>query len=140
MLEQRFSDLDTTLRGKIAQADLDLWFANPVLGVGPGISSRERLAFMGIASHTEYTRVLAEHGFAGLLALLALLWMATRAYFRAPNIQAQVWVSALVAWSLVEMSHAAMRVTAISFLFGLAMVNWATKPQPQEETPRNKKW
>lgn len=125
-LGQRFSDLDPTLRGKIAQADLDLWFANPILGVGPGISKTDRISLLGIdvAAHTEYTRVLAEHGLAGLLALLVLLWIISQAYFRAPTVEIQTWVAALAAWPLMEMSHAAMRVVVISFLFGLAMVNW----------------
>lgn len=140
MLGQRLLDLNTTSRVEIAQADLEIWFANPMLGVGPGLSKTERIFGFGIAAHTEYTRILAEHGSAGLLALVVLLWISARAYFRAPNIEAQIWVAALLAWSLVEMSHAAMRVVVISFLFGLAMLNWEIKPQPQEETFGNKKW
>ena len=124
MFGQRFSDLNTTSRTEIAQADLDVWYANPVLGVGPGISKTERIFGFGFASHTEYTRVLAEHGSAGLLSLLVLFWMAARAYLRAPNVEAQTWIAALMAWPLLEMTHAAMRVVAISFLFGLALVNW----------------
>jgi hypothetical protein len=131
-LQQRFADTDPTLRGLIAQADLQLWYANPALGVGPGLSSRERSLFSGIAAHTEYTRVLAEHGAAGLLALLILLGLAMRAYFKSPNVQTQLWVAAFIAWPLVEMTHAAMRVVAISFLFGLALVNWKTGPQSEE--------
>ncbi len=142
MLGQRFSDLNTTSRVEIAQADLEIWFANPMLGVGPGISKTERIFGFGIGSHTEYTRVLAEHGSAGILSLLVLFWMAARTYLRALKVEAQAWIAALMAWPLMEMSHAAMRVVAISFLFGLAMVNWEINPQPQEqeETFRNKKW
>lgn len=133
MLEKRFSDLDTTLRGKIAMADLELWFANPLLGVGPGVAKTDRVSSSGrtFAAHTEYTRLLAEHGLAGLLALLILLWIIARSYLRAPNMEAKAWMSAMVAWSLVEMSHAAMRIVAISFLFGLALINWESDPQPE---------
>lgn len=126
MLEQRFSDLDPTLRFQIARADLNVWFSNPLLGVGPGLSMTERFLSLGFlaAAHTEYTRQLAEHGTAGLLALLILLVMSIRAYLRAPTVEAQTWVAALLAWPLMEMSHAAMRIVAISFIFGLAMMNW----------------
>lgn len=136
MLEQRFGDLNTTLRGRIAQADLDLWYANPVLGVGPGISKTDRLSLLGftVAAHTEYTRVLSEHGSAGLLALLVLLWAAARTYLRAPTVEAQTWVAALLAWPLMEMSQAAMRIVAISFMFGLAMVNWDIKDGTSQAT------
>jgi hypothetical protein len=132
VLEQRFSNFDITGRGRIAQADLEIWFANPLIGVGPGISKWEHLLLLGsgYAAHTEYTRVLAEHGVAGLLALLILLSMIARTYLRAPTIEAQTWVAALLAWPLVEMSHAAMRIVAISFLFGLALVNWDSESQP----------
>jgi len=138
MLEERFGNLDTTLRGEIAQADLELWFANPLLGVGPGISKIVRSSFSGIAAHTEYTRILAEHGSAGLLALLILFWITARTYLYAPTVEAKIWVAALVAWPLVEMSHAAMRIVAISFLIGLALVNWKTVPQ--DESAGKKKW
>ena len=130
-LEERFANLDLTLRGQIARADLTLWSANPWLGVGPGLSATDRIDILGVgdAAHTEYTRLLAEHGTAGLLAILVLLLMPIRAYLRAPGLESQAWVSALLGWSLMEMSHAAMRMVAISFLFGLALVNW------ESETP-----
>jgi len=130
MIGHRFSDLNTTSRAEIAQADLEIWFANPVLGIGPGISKTERIFGHGVAAHTEYTRILAEHGSAGLLSLLVLFWITARAYFRAPKAESQIWVAALLAWPLMEMSHAAMRVVAISFLFGLALVSWDSESQP----------
>jgi hypothetical protein len=138
MLEERFSDLDLTLRGQIAQADLRLWLDNPALGVGPGLSSVGRILSLGkeIAAHTEYSRMLAEHGTAGLLALFILLLMSIRAYMRAPSVEAQTWVAALLAWPLMEMSHAAMRVVAISFLFGLALVTWDSG-RGTSQTPAN---
>jgi hypothetical protein len=138
MLEERFSDLDLTLRGQIARADLRLWLENPLLGVGPGLSSVGRILSLGkeIAAHTEYSRMLAEHGTAGLVALLILLMMAIRAYSRAPSLEAQTWVAALLAWPMMEMSHAAMRVVAISFLFGLALVNW-DRGQGTSQKPAN---
>jgi len=135
-LEQRFSNLDTTNRAKIAQADLALWSANPVLGVGPGLSEYDRIALLGFedAAHTEYTRLLAEHGTAGLVALLILLLMSIQAYRRAPNLDVKIWIVALLTWPIVEMAQAAMRIVAISFLFGLAMVNWKPDSRHVEDT------
>jgi hypothetical protein len=135
MLEQRFASLDLTLRGQIARADLTLWSANPLLGVGAGLSAADRMDLLGNAdaAHTEYTRLLAEHGIGGLLALLVLLVMPIRAYLRVPSLENQAWVSALLGWSLMEMSHAAMRIVAISFLFGLALVNWKRESGSAEQ-------
>jgi O-antigen ligase len=131
MLEQRFADTDPTLRLQIARAEFNLWLANPLLGVGLGQAEGSRAELLGfrIAAHTEYTRILAEHGTAGLLAMLILLLMAIQRYMRGSSIEEQTWIAALLAWPMMEMTHAAMRIVAISFLFGLAMVNWA----PTEE-------
>jgi hypothetical protein len=126
MLEQRFANLDTTNREAIARADLDVWLGNPILGVGPGLSKSARMELIGfsVAAHTEYTRVLAEHGVAGVLALVFLLTAIGRAYWYAPDVPTRVWMIALASWALVEMSHAAMRIGVISFLLGLSLVVW----------------
>ena len=130
MLEERFKDTDTTLRGAIAQMDIEMWLTHPILGLGPGMSKAEHEKIFGlnIAAHTEYTRILAEHGAMGLVAVLIILILILRAYLRAPTIQAQTWTVALAAWPMAEMSHSAMRLVAISFLLGLALVQWV-KPQ-----------
>ena len=67
---------DTTGREDIARADLEVWFDNPVLGVGPGVAKEYRAATFGraAAAHTEFTRLLAEHGILGLVALIILYW------------------------------------------------------------------
>jgi hypothetical protein len=125
-LLERFADTNPTLRWEIAKADISLWFANPILGVGPGLAETARVFALGriIAAHTEYTRVLAEHGSAGLLSLFVLMIITIKAYRRAPTVESRTWTIALITWPLIEMSHAAMRIVMISFLFGLAMVNW----------------
>ncbi|HMN61040.1 MAG TPA: O-antigen ligase family protein, partial [Anaerolinea sp.] len=126
ILEQRFADTEGTGRVEIAQAELRVWQENPLWGVGPGISPEEGARYTGFldAAHTEYTRLLAEHGIFGLLALFALLGMAAAAYLRAPNWIIRAWVVAMVAWPFAEMAHAAMRIVAISFLFGISVALW----------------
>ncbi len=130
MLEARYKDTDTTLRGEIAKVDIDTWLSHPILGVGPGMSSAKHAQIFGfdIAAHTEYTRILAEHGALGLVAFLLILVLILRAYLQAPTSQAQTWVVALAAWSFAEMSHSAIRIVAIPFLLGIALVQWV-KPQ-----------
>jgi hypothetical protein len=60
----------------------------------------------------------------GLLGLLVLVAVAASAYLRAPSALEKAWVSAFSGWTFIEMSHSAMRIMAISFLFGLAVVQW----------------
>lgn len=134
-LEARYSNLSLTGREEIARADIELWFKNPVLGVGPGLSSSQRIFMPGTAAHTEYSRILAEHGSFGLLSFFILALLLTIAYFRAPDAYARAWVVAIAAWPLLEMVHAAMRVVSISFMLGLALVGWHVA----EEKPNSQK-
>ena len=116
----RFTDMDPVSRVNLAKADYDLFLANPVAGVGVGMSSYFRSGPVAIAPHTEYSRVLAEHGVLGILALSILVGMLIHAFFQTPNTMAQAWMVASAGWAAVEMSHAAMRIVAISFMLGLA--------------------
>jgi len=130
-LQARYTDISLTGREEIARADLELWFKNPVLGVGPGLSSNQRSFMQGTAAHTEYSRILAEHGSFGLISFFILALLLIIAYFKAPDAYARAWVVAIAAWPLLEMIHAAMRVAAISFMLGLALIGWR---QMEEKT------
>lgn len=136
-LSQRYGDLDPSLRRDIAAHDWKIFRENPLLGVGPGIAKdHRRTAFNHeIAAHTEYTRMLAEHGIFGLAALASLGLLALTAYLRAPTMLTKAWVATLAGWSMLEMSHAAMRIAAISFLFGLALVRWQRPPKARMARP-----
>jgi hypothetical protein len=135
ILRQRFSDVDPTGRIEIAQSDLHIWSSHPLLGVGPGRSAYDRSSVIveGTAAHTEFTRLAAEHGVMGLLAMLLLGVMLWRAYKRAPSVPSRAWVVALASWSLVDMSHSAMRIVAISFIFGLMTLD--SRPATRREKP-----
>ena len=138
ILRKRFSDVDPTGRVEIAQSDLRIWSSHPLLGVGPGRSAYDRSSVIvdGTAAHTEFTRLVAEHGIAGLLAILLLGVMLWRSYKRAPSVPSRAWVVALASWSLVDMSHSAMRLVAISFIFGLMTVD--SRPRLRREKPRKR--
>ena len=125
-LRERYTSTATGLRQTLAEEEIELWKEHPILGVGPGMSKYYRTDMVGfeVASHTEFTRLLSEHGFFGLLALLVLVGIVAAAYFRAPSALEKAWVSALSGWAFIEMSHSAMRIAAISILFGLANVQW----------------
>jgi hypothetical protein len=79
------------------------------------------------AAHTEYSRLLAEHGLLGLMALLLLGLMFLQAFRRAPTPYAKGLTLAFMVWALAEMCHAAMRIAAISFLFALPFAQFEDK-------------
>jgi hypothetical protein len=131
------SDTNTTGRWDLIKLDLQLWEKNFLFGVGPGVSSTARFqtgrsdlvtsSGSYLASHTEYSRLLAEHGFLGLIALFLLGLMFLQAFLRAPTPLAKGLALAFMVWSLAEMTHAAMRLAAISYFYALPFAHFEDK-------------
>lgn len=126
LFAQRFTDTGLTNRGDIALGELMVWRDFPIFGAGPGISKYEAFRYTRIlaAAHTEYTRMLSEHGAFGFLALMILGIISIRAYWKAPNWICKTWVVVFLLWPFAEMAHAAMRIAAISVLFGMSQISW----------------
>jgi O-antigen ligase len=122
----RFSSTETTNRINIILAEINVWKNNPILGVGPGMAKYYSLDILGFysAAHTEYTRILAEHGIPGIFAILIFLIIGIKAFLKTPEGLPKAWMAALMVWPMVEMTHSAMRIAAIGFVFGLAVAQW----------------
>ena len=74
--QDRFTDTHLTGRDKIIEADVMAFKENPIFGVGPGQSKEYHVrTFSRASTHTEYSRLIAEHGSFGLAALVLLGWM-----------------------------------------------------------------
>jgi hypothetical protein len=127
-LEARFENTKPTGRDRLAGAELAAWSQNPILGLGPGGADSYRRQILTIsrgervASHTEYTRLLAEHGILGLSALMFLLMAGVTALGRANAAENKALVAAFLVWSLLFLAVNGMRLVAPSFMFGLAFV------------------
>jgi O-antigen ligase len=137
-LSTRFTDLNPVSRIEIANQDVDLFLANPIAGVGPGMSSTSRPGLTVVAAHTEYSRILAEHGLLGAISLLILIWMLFRALFKTRSAMAQALLTATAGWAAVEMAHSAMRIASIPFMLGFAMVTFnleAILPEGEKNSP-----
>jgi O-antigen ligase len=118
-LSARFQDVNPSGRDSIVQSDLQIWEENPILGVGPGQAKSYR-ELQGVAAHTEFTRVLAEHGVLGLVALLLLLIAGVQNLRRAHSPRDKALAASMMGWSLFFMLNSAMRLVAPAFTFGLA--------------------
>ena len=71
--------------------------------------------------HTEYSRLLAEHGMFGLVSLLMLAVISWPRFVRRRGRSSNtIYSAAFTAWALAFMLYEAMRLAAVSFLFGLA--------------------
>jgi hypothetical protein len=133
VIESRLTSTDGS-RVELAQIDVDIFFANVATGVGVGLSEEERGQGAGdYAAHTEYTRLLAEHGLFGLGALACLIWMACTSYRRSQGLVARAWTAALLAWAFAEMTHSAMRLSVTPFVFALAALAVIDLDKPPPE-------
>jgi hypothetical protein len=117
-LALRFEDTSPSHRADIVAEDLRLWKEHPLLGVGPGESRFEREGESRIA-HTEYTRLLSEHGLLGVIALLCLATIVLSRVLGAQAAQERAYRAAFMLWSMTSMVHVGMRIAAIGFVFGL---------------------
>jgi O-antigen ligase len=126
-LQTRFQDLNLTGRDLIWQADLQTWQENPLTGVGPGLAKGYRQTLLGeaFAAHTEYSRLLAEHGMLGLWAMIILAFIFARAVASAESNFERGLVVAMTLWALAEMTHSAMRIVAIPYLIALTFARMA---------------
>jgi hypothetical protein len=120
-ITNRFSDAALSRRDALARADLALFIKHPVLGVGPGMASKYRPSHL--PAHTEFTRLLAEHGVLGLVAVLLLLHQARRSLQLAKGPRSKAFTLALLSYALLFMAASAMRLTLPAFIFALTFAN-----------------
>ena len=116
----RFTSTDLTGRDRIMKSDLEAFKEHPMFGIGPGQSKDFHGRHMGrrYGTHTEYSRLLAEHGSFGIMAFLFLAWMSAKR-LRRPSPVSAAMSAGFTAWTLLYMFHAAMRTAAASFVFAL---------------------
>jgi hypothetical protein len=127
----RFESTKSDGRDRFASAELRAWQENPFFGLGPGGAESYRQeemshAGLAVASHTEYTRLLAEHGLLGLEALILLLVACLQNVAKARTSDSKALVASLIVWSLLFMAVNGMRLAAPSFLLGLSFATLLT--------------
>lgn len=121
--ENKRGDQLTTGRLLLGQHDLTVFLEHPVLGIGPGKSKIENLELVGkeVATHTEWTRMLAEHGSFGVLSLMLLLIVPLIHSFSRTT-QLRPLLLALFILAFFSTTHSAMRIAAISFVYSLSLI------------------
>ena len=121
----RFEDFEATGREEIVQMDLEIWLDHPILGVGPGMAKDIRAELGREASaHTEFSRLLSEHGLFGLAALFCFLLAAALNVLKARTTRERALIVAISGWSFLYMLNAATRLVAPSLMLGLAFVSF----------------
>jgi len=138
---QRFSDTHSGRTG-LASNDITIFTKHAEFGVGPGMAKYQRLGydvcllrndkcFAEGSSHTEFTRMLAEHGIPGLIDIAVIALLASQAIRRSgPSLPITI---TFMTWAVAQMFYANLRVVAIPIAFGFAFVR--IRDRTDEQNP-----
>jgi O-antigen ligase len=123
-LSARFEKTDLSGREVLMKGDMLLFLQHPLLGVGVGLAKSARRSVVDYVghAHTEFTRLLSEHGLLGAGALVALVVMAAGAISRQKCVSSRAVSASLVAFAFVFMTGSAMRLAVPCFLLSFARV------------------
>ncbi len=130
LIDKRYANQDArgrvkasklTGREKLIESEFNMFYENPIFGIGVGKNKEYREKETGIeaASHNEISRMLAEHGLFGIMGLLILLFTPILLYF---NNRQNIFVLPFIVFWLLTINHAAMRVAAPAFIYSLALL------------------
>jgi hypothetical protein len=131
LIDKRYANQDAagrvkesrfTGREEIARDEIEIFLKNPIfgVGVGKGVEVRKSKTGMVVLSHDEITRMLAEHGSFGIMALLILFF--TPLFLYLENKFNMFLMCFLLFW-LLTINHAAMRTAAPAFVYSLSLLN-----------------
>lgn len=132
-------------RNKIAAAEFELFKKNWLVGVGVGMGKIGRAAILGVSktntSHTETTRLLAEHGALGAIVLLLLLLVyPLRHMLDQQTVLSQQFFLLFFVLGIMTMLHAAMRMAlpgvVTGFAFSIILPSRKTKSTGQNRKSR----
>lgn len=112
----------STGRKDLFLTEMEAFTESPIIGIGVGKNKGYRFDKTGrvAASHNEISRLLAEHGSLGILALCILLFVPL--LFRIENSKNIYFYSFFVMWFLT-INHSAMRIAFPSFIYGLCLLD-----------------
>jgi hypothetical protein len=131
LIDKRYNNQDSkgrvrasqlTGREDVAINEIDTFLKNPIfgVGVGKGVELRAEETGMRVLSHDEITRMLAEHGSLGIIALLILFFTPLVLYLEN---KFNMFLMCFVLFWLLTINHAAMRIAAPAFVYSLSLLN-----------------
>ena len=111
-------------RTKIMSIDLQIFRDNFWMGVGPGAGHHLRLVYgygIAVAAHSEFTRMLAEHGLFGLISLFSILILSYQEYRKRVDYN-KVLLGCMSIFGILTMFHSAFRIALPGYIYGLSYV------------------
>jgi len=131
LIDKRYANQDAagrkkesqfTGREEVARNEIDMFLKNPIfgVGVGKGVELRYEETGVGVLSHDEITRMLAEHGSLGIVGLLILFFTPLVLYVEN---KFNMFLLCFLAFWFLTINHAAMRTAAPAFVYSLSLLN-----------------
>ncbi len=123
--EERLAKI-TSGRNAVIWSDWLIFKANPMLGIGPGLSRDVRQDYYPLAprvtAHSEPSRLLAEHGLLGFVVLIILITIPWRFYRTIRNPYERIIFTAFISFAAFFFFHSAMRTGVIAVSYALAFI------------------
>jgi hypothetical protein len=122
------SDVSTG-RGDLFIKEIDGFLSNPFFGIGSSRAKDQRIEVQGqgITSHSEISRLLAEHGVFGVIILIILIFKPLD--MRSKNKNNYYFYAFLCFW-FATINHSSMRLAAPAFVYALALLNVTYEKRP----------
>ena len=131
LIDKRYANQDAAGRKKesqftgredVAQNEINTFLNNPIFGVGVGKGAEVRFeeTGIGVLSHDEITRMMAEHGTLGIVGLLILFFTPLVLYLEN---KFNMFLLCFLAFWFFTINHAAMRTAAPAFVYSLSLLN-----------------
>jgi hypothetical protein len=115
-------------RSSIFKEDIQLWLDNIVFGVGAGESPYKRAELgeeRGENTHTEFSRLLAEHGLFGLMVnILLIIIIPIKILTSKISPRIKYIKLSLILFALFSMTHSAMRTVIPIIFYALSAVKF----------------
>ncbi|RYE26061.1 MAG: hypothetical protein EOP51_01865 [Sphingobacteriales bacterium] len=111
-------------RADIVESDIKIFADHPIFGAGPGGARqlRSEYGYIPSAAHTEYSRLLSEHGIGGV-AVIIVLSVFPFVWIRRQNLkQWKGIIGALFTLAILTTFHAAMRTNVLPVFYALAAI------------------
>ena len=119
----------STGRGELFQKEIEGFISSPFFGIGSSRAKDQRIEIegQGVTSHSEVSRILAEHGMLGVVILLILIFKPLD--FRTKNKRNYYFYAFLCFW-FATINHSSMRIAAPAFIYALALLNVTNEKNP----------
>ncbi len=147
LLDKRYANEDALGREKedVGTGRVDLFvdeiegfLSNPFMGVGASRTKDKRIeeGESRVPSHNEVGRLLGEHGFLGIVALIILIL--TPLVYRTTNKRNFLFYAVFCFW-FATINHTGMRIAAPAYLYALALLNVTSSNSPNKKLLRLRK-